>query len=646
MSSEGGKRKKGGGKSSRRGSKPAGGGKATAMIGTPSELAGKKPASEPSSSADPAKDDEAVEESHEVSLPSRPGRTSTRQGTLIVEDPESEDRPALLLPSELSAEETAIRSQRRQSATPPRGGKTKSHGSLPGGEGSDRFSVPQRMSRVSRLSMWAGVGQRTTLVEIAGVTDVLVRVTQVKIPLRGLRFQLAVSAVVGVFLVLMVTVSLSLGNWRWIPLGMLFLFVTALLTYATLRQVPRLARRFGELSLPGRAGMWVGIGLSALASTGALVTWGVEQAGIRVGRIVLPAIAPYVPVPLPAATGDPEKPVAIAAASHGISKRWEGHLWVSPGVLFMPPSFHSDDGYFDLVLHFHGNTELVKDSIGEAGMNVLVHISNLGLGSHPYQDRFAMAGRLEALLGKIEEKASDKLGRPMKVRRIALMSWSAGYGALLSLLNQPKVFERVDAVLVADGIHSGFVPGGGRAVEPAGIAPFVRYAKEAVAGRRLMVITHSEISTYEYSSSSESADAILAALGLTRTKLTDADSPPEVTFESAVTAFPARERRWLSARSAAHAGNFHLYGYAGRDKPDHIAHLAQIAVTLLPELKKRWATVPEGLPEPLPAEEPSGAPPSTAAPRSTAAPPATAAPTAPTAAPTPTAAPAPTVTDR
>jgi hypothetical protein len=625
MGSDGGKRKKNRGK--RRGSKPSGGGKATAMIGTPAELAGKRPSAEP-----PERASEPVESSEEVALPARPGRTSTRRGTVVmdVDDPESEDRPALLLPAELPAEEIAIRSQRRVDASPSRGGKTKSHGSMaPPGEGSDRFSVPQRLSRMSRLSMWAGVGQRTTLVEIAGVTDVLVRVTQTRIPLRGVKFQLAVSAVGGVMLILIVTVALAVGQWRWIPLGLLFLFVTALLTYGTLRQIPRLARRFGELSLPGRAGMWVGIGISGLASTGALVTWGVEEASVRLGRIVLPAIADYVPVPVPASTSSPGAPAAVTPARQGMTKRWAGHIWVSPGVLFMPTAFHSEDGTFDLILHFHGNTELVKDSVEATGINALVHISNLGLGSHPYQERFAISGTLEAVVGKIEEKATDRLGRPMKARRIAFMSWSAGYGALLSLLNQPKIFDRVDAILVTDGIHSGFVPDSGRMVALAGIAPFVRFAKEAQAGRKLMVVTHSQIHTYEYSSSTESADAILKELGIERVKVDASTSPPQATFESAINSFPRDSRAWLQALTAAHAGNFHLYGYSGRDKPDHIAHLAQLSVTVLPELAERWAAPPTDQP---PTDQP---PAPTAEPATTAGP-------SPTAAPVPTSAPAPT----
>ena len=494
------------------------------------------------------------------------------------DDPESRDRKAVLLPPELSAEETAARSDE---ARRTRGRRVRRDGTPV--DGSERLSTPQRPSRLSRLSTWAGVGQRTTLVEIAGVTDTLMRSTRARIPLSGLRFQLTISAAAGALLLMLVSIALTVGNWRLIPVGALFTLVTVMLAYGAMRQMPRVARRFGELSLPGRAGMWVALFLSAVASVGAGVTWTMTRATVGLSHIVLPIIAPY--VPLPAAVSARAK--ATPAPPKLVQRRWKGHLWVSPGLLFMPPSFHSEDGRFDLLLHFHGNPELVRDSVAASQLNALLHVSNLGNGSQPYQARFDAPSAFDALIGKIEEKTSQRLGTPgMKVRRIALMSWSAGYGGLLTLLNQPKVFERIDAVLVTDGIHGGFLPDRGREVDPGSIAPFVHYAQEAVAGHRLMVITHSAIRTTDFFSSTESADAIVQALGLERTPV--AESPAEVAFPSAVTAFPARDRRWLQGRSVVHAGDFHLYGYAGTEKADHIAHLAQLSVTVLPALAERW----------------------------------------------------------
>jgi hypothetical protein len=214
-------------------------------------------------------------------------------------------------------------------------------------------------------------------------------------------------------------------------------------------------------------------------------------------------------------------------------------------------------------------------------------VTNLGDGSGLYESRFAIPGALDDLVKRIEDKASAKAETELKVGRIALSSWSAGYGSLSSILARADNVERVDAVLVLDGIHGGF-QGSGRVVHPLAIASFVGFAEKAVAGTKLMMITHSSIPTSEYCSSTESADALLSAVGATRSEVDASAQPPHVTFPLAVSAFPSKERRWLTVKSAAHVGNFHVLGCTGDGKGDHIAHLAQMSVTVLPELKKRW----------------------------------------------------------
>jgi hypothetical protein len=52
--------------------------------------------------------------------------------------------------------------------------------------------------------------------------------------------------------------------------------------------------------------------------------------------------------------------------------------------------------------------------------------------------------------------------------------------------------------------------------------------------------------------------------------------------------FPSGERNWLSVVSRAEESTFHLYGCTGTQKGDHIAHLAQMSVTVIPPLKQRW----------------------------------------------------------
>jgi hypothetical protein len=221
-----------------------------------------------------------------------------------------------------------------------------------------------------------------------------------------------------------------------------------------------------------------------------------------------------------------------------------------------------------------------------SGLNALVHTTNLGVSAQDYQQHFAGPRALAGLITQIQEEAGLA---ELEVRSVALSCWSAGYGAALAILGDATSAERIDALLVLDGIHGSFLSGGRRTIDLPSIAPFVDFAKEATAGRKLMWLTHSDIDTYEYASSTESADAILSSLGIRREPVDASTSPPPVELASALRALPAHSRRWLQARSVAEIGDLHVAGYAGKGPEDHVAHFAQMSVTVLPALVKRWA---------------------------------------------------------
>src|SRR5207244_3237469 len=54
-------------------------------------------------------------------------------------------------------------------------------------------------------------------------------------------------------------------------------------------------------------------------------------------------------------------------------------------------------------------------------------------------------------------KKSGRVPRSAKLGRLALSAWSAGYGSVSAILRVPTNAKRVDAVLLADGLHSDFV---------------------------------------------------------------------------------------------------------------------------------------------------------------------------------------------
>ena len=84
---------------------------------------------------------------------------------------------------------------------------------------------------------------------------------------------------------------------------------------------------------------------------------------------------------------------------------------------------------------------------------------------------------------------------------------------------------------------------------------FRDFARAAMRGEKHFLVSHSEIFPGTFASTTETADWLLAALGLHRT---------------AVLGWGPHGMQQLSE---VHAGHFELRGYAGNSAPDHIDQL-------------------------------------------------------------------------
>src|SRR5690606_5977503 len=115
---------------------------------------------------------------------------------------------------------------------------------------------------------------------------------------------------------------------------------------------------------------------------------------------------------------------------------------VSGGIFFVPPAFSAGpDGSYDLVIHFHGNPRIVRASVEHAGLDAALAIINVGIRSGPYRERYQVPGAFEELLGEIETSLKKRGVASPRLRRLALTSWSAGYGAIESILEHRRVPE-------------------------------------------------------------------------------------------------------------------------------------------------------------------------------------------------------------
>ncbi|HEY6556791.1 MAG TPA: hypothetical protein VI072_05945 [Polyangiaceae bacterium] len=253
----------------------------------------------------------------------------------------------------------------------------------------------------------------------------------------------------------------------------------------------------------------------------------------------------------------------------------QSRTWIRAGapnkVVLIPSDVCESAEPFDVMVHFHGVPVTTEPSVHRANLAAVSVIVNWGIGSGAYENRFQQAGSLCTFLESIEK--SVKKACPTsngKVGRVALSAWSAGYGAIYRILFHDKDAERVDAVLLSDGLHAGYV--GYRKVNPLQMEGFTRFAELAARGERLFAITHSDVHPMKYASTTETAEFLLDSQGVERTMTKRQGPLPK-----------------MQMTSTADHGSLHVRGFSGGTIDDHSNHLRSIGDTLWPLLGDRWS---------------------------------------------------------
>jgi hypothetical protein len=211
-----------------------------------------------------------------------------------------------------------------------------------------------------------------------------------------------------------------------------------------------------------------------------------------------------------------------------------------------------------ILFFFHGGTWLPE--VAAERNRVAVVTVQAGAGSGTYSRLFDDESRFDYLLAEAEAKSG------VKFRRVLLGGWSAGCGAVRRILSTPALYPKVDAALLIDGIHSDYTNGKPGPLESAigtgNLKIFEQLGRDAIAGRKTVLITHSEIFPGTFASTTETADYLVKQLGAPRRPVL----------------------KWgpmgLQQLSEARSGRFTLRGYAGNSAPDHVDELHALPVWL------------------------------------------------------------------
>lgn len=232
--------------------------------------------------------------------------------------------------------------------------------------------------------------------------------------------------------------------------------------------------------------------------------------------------------------------------------------------LYFSDQWNAEDSAL-LLIHFHGDYRVAQYAIDQQTKPWILLHCQWGSGSSTYSRPVSDTGA-DTMLDSVMRVVRDNLPE-ISVSGIYLSSWSAGYGAVRSIISDNETSGRINGILLLDGLHCSYVPSrkvmaeGGR-LDSIQMQPFTNWAEKATLGRKSFIITHSAVFPGTYASTTETADYLLQTMGLQRQPLLK-EGPVG-----------------MQQTSSAAMGNFQVLSFAGNSAPDHIDHFHGMDVFL------------------------------------------------------------------
>jgi hypothetical protein len=220
--------------------------------------------------------------------------------------------------------------------------------------------------------------------------------------------------------------------------------------------------------------------------------------------------------------------------------------------LFVPDYFVAPgDSLITLVYHLHSASWAAEDEVYKSKTNAVLFNIHLGALSSPYQNYFADQNVFQKTIDTILSVLhSEGVVSSPRIRHMIITSFSAGYAGVRAFLKVQSYYDRISALNLADGLHCN----SDASTKQIQMKDFLRFAKDARDKKKIMLITHSSITTSGYENTTQTADYLISGMGTTRNPFNSTD---EIGIEY----------------SRADTGNFHLRGYRGITADDHLKHL-------------------------------------------------------------------------
>lgn len=244
------------------------------------------------------------------------------------------------------------------------------------------------------------------------------------------------------------------------------------------------------------------------------------------------------------------------------------HFRMPPATIYVPDYFHAKGNKVNLLIHFHGASWMVEQNFYPSGKNAVVVTVSLGGLSGVYTAKYKDPKEFGKLLNEVLETLDkNSIVHHPKLGRLSLTSFSAGFGAMREILQVPEYYKKINDAVFLDSIHAGLDT---TTNEPPAeqMEMFLKFAKDAVHGKKIMWITHSQIDPITYASTTKTANYLINTLGIKQIYSDDTTAPNYINV--------TEPWKYMKLISTSDKGKFHVRGFYGDQAQDHMNHFYTI----------------------------------------------------------------------
>jgi hypothetical protein len=227
--------------------------------------------------------------------------------------------------------------------------------------------------------------------------------------------------------------------------------------------------------------------------------------------------------------------------------------------VFIPSTYYQRPGNVaDVLVHFHGDPQTYWNNAQYANLNAIIVTVNYNGLSSAYSTPFSNSALFQQVLDEALTKVRQQSDLPDNLQwdKLAVSSFSAGYGAVREILKSATYRNEIDALLAADSLYATTAADG--TPLDSQMVDYKTFAGLARDGTKTFLFSHSQVPTYTYESTQECGDELMQYLGIS------------------ASAYNANGLGTLNFYRYAQTGNFRLWGALGADGDSHLEHLRYI----------------------------------------------------------------------